>query len=197
MNFLAHLHLSGHDTEVIIGNFIGDFVKGRNLVEQFGPAIARGVELHREIDLFTDHHPVVAQSKHRLRPKYRHFSPVIIDVFYDHFLARDWSQYHPDPLPVYANRVYDLLTSRKAFLPEKVNWMVPYMIRDNWLVNYSQTEGIHRALSGMARRTPYDSKMDEAVADLKEYYHEFGSEFSIFFPQLQTFCKEWLERTMP
>src|SRR5436190_842749 len=87
MNFLAHLYLSGDDADVMTGNFIGDFVRGRNLAEQFGEKIARGIELHRAIDAFTDHHSVVKQSKTRLRPKYGHYSGVIVDIFYDHFLA--------------------------------------------------------------------------------------------------------------
>jgi len=194
MNFLAHLQLSGPNADVMIGNFIGDFVKGRNLVEQFGAAMARGVELHREIDFFTDRHPVVAQSKNRLRPKYRHYAAVIVDVFYDHFLARDWSKYHHEALPDFANRVYELMTARQATLPERVNYMMPYMIKGNWLVNYAHMEGIHRALSGMARRTTFNSKMDESVTDLENNYEAFGHEFKTFYPQLQTFCKEWLEK---
>src|SRR5690349_12341831 len=98
MNFLAHIFLSGDDPEIMVGNFIGDFVKGRNLDDRFSSGIVKGIELHRAIDEYTDSHPVVAQSKNRLRPKYRHYAPVIVDVFYDHFLAKNWKNYHPTSL---------------------------------------------------------------------------------------------------
>jgi acyl carrier protein phosphodiesterase len=194
MNFLAHLHLSGDNTSIMLGNFIGDFVKGKNLVEKVGSEIAKGIELHREIDFFTDQHPIVTQSKKRLRPKYRHYSGVIVDVFYDHFLAKNWNDYHPQPLSDYAAYVYEVIQKNAALLPERVNMMMPYMIKGNWLVNYATPEGIHRALSGMARRTPYESKMDESVVDLQENYEKFKAEFTTFFPELKKHCEDWLEK---
>lgn len=192
MNFLAHLYLSGDNTSVMLGNFIGDFVKGKNLIEKVGPEMAKGIELHREIDFFTDQHPIVRESKKRLRPKYRHYSGVIVDVFYDHYLAKNWNDYHHQLLPDYADRVYNLIQKNNALLPERVNMMMPYMIKGNWLVNYATLDGIHRALSGMTRRTPYESKMDESISDLKENYEEFKTEFITFFPELRKHCKDWL-----
>lgn len=192
MNFLAHLHLSGDDTSIMLGNFIGDFVKGKNLAEKVGVEMAKGIELHREIDFFTDQHPIVTQSKKRLRPKYRHYSGVIVDVFYDHFLAKNWNDYHPQPLLDYAAYVYEVIQKNATLLPDRVNMMMPYMIKGNWLVNYATVEGIHRALTGMTRRTPYESKMDESVVDLQENYEDFKSEFEAFFPALEKHCKDWL-----
>jgi acyl carrier protein phosphodiesterase len=192
MNFLAHLYLSGDDPEIMVGNFIGDFVRGRNLHEQFKPKIALGIELHRQIDEFTDRHAVVLESKKRLRAKYRHYAPVIIDVFYDHFLAVHWPSFHAQPLSDFATFAYLQLENHQPMLPARVLQMMPYMIRGNWLVNYAKTEGIHRALTGMSRRTPYDSKMDEAVHDLEKYYTEFENEFTIFFPELRAMCELFL-----
>lgn len=189
MNFLAHLYLSGDNAKLMVGNFIGDFVKGRNALEKFEPEIARGIQLHRAIDEFTDTHPVVAQSKNRLRPRYRHYAGVIVDVFYDHFLASNWNVYHPEPLPGYAARVYRLIQSFEPVLPPDVKYMLPYMIGGNWLVNYAKVEGIHRALSGMAQRTSFNSKMDEAVQDLVKDFADFKKEFDIFFPELSAYCK--------
>lgn len=192
MNFLAHLYLSGDDPEIMVGNFIGDFVRGRNMHEQFQQNIAIGIELHREIDEFTDSHLVVLESKKRLRPKYRHYAPVIVDVFYDHFLAIHWPRWHPQSLPDFATYAYSQLENHEAVLPERVLQMMPYMIRGNWLVNYAKTEGIHRALSGMSRRTPYESKMDEAVHDLEKYFNEFESEFLLFFPELKQMSESFI-----
>ncbi len=191
MNFLAHLYLSGDDHKIMVGNFIGDFVKGRNALKQFEPRIIKGIELHRAIDEFTDSHPIVTVSKNRLRPKYRHYSGVIVDVFYDHFLARNWNTYHVDLLPDFANKAYEIIQSFDPILPIEVKYMMPYMIKGNWLVNYSQTEGIHRALSGMSRRTPYESKMEEATVNLELHYQEFEKEFKSFFPELKLFCEDW------
>lgn len=175
----------------MVGNFIGDFVKGRHLHEQFEPGIVKGIELHRAIDAFTDKHPVVKQSKTRLRATYRHFAPVIVDVFYDHFLAKDWALYHRENLSLFARNAYATLNTFDNILPERVKQMLPYMINGNWLVNYAQVEGIQRALTGMARRSPYDSKMDESVNDLRQHYTEFNTEFGLFFPELVKFCDDF------
>jgi acyl carrier protein phosphodiesterase len=194
MNFLAHLHLSGDNEHLMVGNFIGDFIKGRSALEKFEPNIVKGVELHRAIDAFTDTHAVVSRSKNRLRPKYRHYSGVIVDVFYDHFLAKNWNTYHPDPLSVFAASAYTTIEKFDSILPDEVKRMLPYMISGNWLVNYSKTEGIHRALSGMASRTPYISKMDEAVGDLVNHYQDFKTEFEDFYPELMKYCAGWGDR---
>lgn len=192
MNFLAHLYLSGNDPAVITGNFIGDFVKGKNLDERFGNSIAKGIELHRSIDSFTDTHAVVAQSKKRLWPTYRHYAGVIVDIYYDHFLALNWSDYHSELLPDYADHCYGVLQSQRAMLPEQAQFMLPHMVRGNWLVNYAKLEGIYRALSGMAQRTRFVSKMEEAVADLELHYSAFEQEFQLFFPELKQHAELFL-----
>lgn len=192
MNFLAHLFLSGENVEIKVGNFIGDFVKGRNLDERFGKEITRGISLHREIDWFTDRHPIVKLSKDRLRSKYRHYSGVIVDVFYDHFLAKNFNQYSKIVLPDFADECYGIIQNHDAILPEEVKYMMPYMINGNWLANYAKIEGIHRALSGMSRRTKFESRMDEASQDLKNSYPDFEAEFFSFFPELKQFADEWI-----
>jgi acyl carrier protein phosphodiesterase len=194
MNFLAHISLSGDNPKIMVGNFIGDFVKGRNMLEQFEPEIARGIALHRAIDEFTDNHPIVTISKNRLRPTYRHYSAVIVDMFYDHLLAKNWERYYKEFLPDFAERSYRILEGFHTILPEGVKYMLPYMTKGNWLVNYARLEGIERALSGMARRSKYESKMELAVEDLKKNYDEFTQEFSIFYPELQKFSNDWLEQ---
>lgn len=193
MNFLAHLYLSGNNPKIMIGNFMGDFVKGRAYLNQYDSEIIKGIDLHRSIDEFTDSHAIVTQSKNRLRPKYRHYSGVITDVFYDHFLAANWNQFHPLPLAQFAQQAYQTIQSSDTELPAELNHMMPYMVNGNWLLNYSNLEGIHRALSGMARRTPYESKMEESVTDLREDYDAFKNEFMEFFPLLEAYCKSILE----
>lgn len=195
MNFLAHAHLSGDDKKILVGNFIGDFIKGRQALNQFEKQIIRGVELHRAIDEFTDNHPVVDQSKDRLRAAYRHYAGVIVDVFYDHYLATQWSQYHDQTLETFAANTYSTVESFSPVLPAAFNEMFPYMVSGNWLVSYRDITGVHRALSGMAQRSPYNSKMERASTDLRNHYDDFRLEFQKFFPQLKAFAEEWLRET--
>jgi acyl carrier protein phosphodiesterase len=192
MNFLAHLYLSGNDPLVRLGNFIGDFVKGRDLADRYEPAIVKGIELHRLIDGFTDQHPLVKQSKIRLRPKYRHYAPVIVDMYYDHFLAAGWAAHSVQLLPDFAKECYDMLERNVAVLPAQVKALLPHIVRGNWLVSYGKMEGIHRALSGMARRSRFDSKMDESVIELENSYAEFKAEFEEFFPLLKNYSNDFL-----
>lgn len=193
MNFLAHAYLSGDNPKILTGNFIADFVKGKQALLSFSPEIVKGIELHRMIDEFTDSHIIVLESKKRLRPKYRHYAAVIVDVFYDHFLAKEWATYHDTPLPDFAAYVYKTVNLFHDVIPEDAKNMLPYMVKGNWLVNYAKTEGIDRALSGMASRTPYVSKMDEAVQDLQLHYMLFKKEFEEFFPELEKVCVSWLK----
>lgn len=193
MNFLAHLYLSGDDYEIMVGNFIGDFVKGRNLSDRFDPGIVRGIELHRSIDAFTDTHAIVTESKSKLREKYHHYSAVIVDMYYDHFLARHWHSFHHIPLKDYTVAAYSTILKYDAVLPMQVRHMLDYMSRDNWLLGYAKIEGIHRALSGMARRTSFRSKMEQAVEDLEEHYDVFEKEFLKFFPELKSHAEDFLK----
>lgn len=192
MNFLAHIYLSYGHEKLMVGNFIGDFVKG-NQLNNYEEEIQKGVILHRLIDEFTDSHEIVHQSKNRLRKKYRHYSGVIVDVYYDHFLAKDWQKYHPLPLERYSLNFYNRINKYKDRMPERAQFMLPYMIKDNWLLNYAKIDGIRRALSGMSRRTKFDSKMDESVADLSDSYDEFQTEFSLFFTDLSSFSRHWID----
>jgi len=184
MNFLAHIYLSGDDRELKIGNFIADFVKGKAF-EDFSPAIQEGIKLHRSIDEYTDKHPVVSLSKQRLWSKYRHFSGVIVDIYYDHFLAKNWDKFSDISLEAYVDDFYAMISTNKSSLPDQVNHMMPYMIEKNWLLNYANLEGIENVMHGMSRRTSHNSKMEESVEELKAHYGEFEKEFFEFFPELE------------
>lgn len=192
MNFLAHVYLSYNKEKLILGNFMGDFVKGNNFIN-YEKSIQDGILLHRAIDNYTDHHPVVLQSKDKLRDKYRHYSGVIIDIFYDHFLAADWTLYHDTPLAEFAQTVYYILDKHQEILPPKALHMLPYMIEGNWLLNYASKKGIYSALYGMSRRTKFPSKMDESIDELEIYYDDFKEEFRLFFPDIQDFASQWLK----
>ena len=189
MNFLAHIHLSFGDDEITIGNFIADSIRG-NKFDHLPQRIQQGILLHRHIDTYTDSHLIPKKSSKRLHKNYSHYSRVIVDIFYDHFLAKNWKRYSDVPLTIFVDQFYDLLEDNYAILPVGVKRMMPYMIADNWIYNYSKMEGIGRVLNGMNRRTQNKSKMNFAILDLEEHYDAFESEFTSFFEELLTFSKQ-------
>ncbi len=190
MNFLAHGFLSGASDPVMVGNFIGDFVKGRQ-IENFEPEIARGIQLHRKIDEYTDLHPVVIRSKNRIRDKYRHYTGVIVDIYYDHMLATTWNTYSKEPLNSFCSHMYDVIYKYFDVLPSDARQMLPWMIKYNWLLNYATLEGIDRSLKGLSRRTSFESGMENAIGDLKGNYEGFLLDFKEFFPQLISYAESF------
>ncbi|MBT8257067.1 MAG: acyl carrier protein phosphodiesterase [Bacteroidia bacterium] len=192
MNFLAHIYLSGRNEEVIIGNFIADNVKGRSYLS-FSRDIQTGILLHRAIDSFTDSHAIFKKSKKRLFQRYGHYSGVIVDILYDHFLAKNWSDYCDVDLETYVGDFYDILERHFDILPEAVQHLTPFMIADNWLVSYSTTDGIKKVLEGMNRRTKNRSKMNNAIDELAQFYREFNREFKEFFDELKSYSEEQLK----
>lgn len=184
MNFLAHLYLSGNNDSLKIGNFIGDFVKG-NQISSHPKDIQKGIILHRKIDEYTDTHPIVLESKKRLRPKYRHYSPVIVDMFYDHFLAKNWTRYSDQHLKDFTGGFYRMAQKKSQLLPDKAVFVLHHMSKTDWLYNYQFIEGIDRALSGMVKRTKFESGMEHASNDLRNNYSAFEEEFEKFFQNIR------------
>lgn len=191
MNFLAHIYLSDENEHIKIGNFIADSIKGNNY-SHLPYQIQKGILLHREIDSFTDAHKIVKVSKRRLHERYRHYDGVIIDILYDHFLAKNWVNYSNIPLKEYTENFYEILRNNYEFLPDKIKNLMPYMIEDNWLLNYGNFQGIESVLHGMNRRTKNKSQMHLAIEDLKLYYVELGNDFQLFFKELIEFTKQKL-----
>lgn len=189
MNFLAHIYLSFGDEEITIGNFIADSIRGNNF-KHLPEGIQKGIVLHRAIDSFTDEHPTVRLSTKRLHENYSHYSRVIVDIFYDHFLAKNWERYSETPLDTFVDDFYSLLEAYYELLPEGTKRLMPYMIADNWIVNYAKMEGISRVLNGMNRRTQNRSRMNFAILDLEEHYDKFQTEFFSFFDELTLFSKD-------
>src|SRR5690606_8733016 len=168
--------------------FIADSIRG-NRYKHLPPRVQSGILLHRAIDTFTDAHPTVRKSTKRLHKNYGHYSGVIVDIFYDHFLAKNWEQYSEVPLDRYVEQFYDLLEDNYDILPEGVKRMMPYMIADNWIFHYSKMEGISRVLNGINRRTKNKSKMNFAILDLEEHYGKFETEFLVFFEELIVYSR--------
>lgn len=192
MNFLAHIFLSGDNELVTIGNFIADGIKG-NDYKKFPAEIQTGILLHRNIDTFTDAHKTVRLSTKRLHNKYGHYSGVIVDILYDHFLAKNWERYCDVPLGIYADNFYASLEKHYEILPQRIRKMMPHMLADNWLLSYASIEGITKVLEGMNRRTKNRSGMNMAVNELELFYNDFEAEFTQFFHELSLFAKKRLE----
>jgi acyl carrier protein phosphodiesterase len=188
VNYLAHLYLAGENPDLIIGNFIADHIKG-NGIEKYNDSIRAGIRMHRAIDEFTDNHPVVRQSIERLRPSYRKYSGVIVDMYYDHFLASTWKQWSAVSLANFTASRYDILFHHFNILPARAQRILPHMARHNWLMAYGEFEGLQRALTGMSNRTPFISRMEHAVHDLQNSYEYYHSEFQEYFPELCNFVK--------
>ena len=193
MNFLAHLYLSRNNTNIMIGNFIADHIQG-NKYEGFSAEIQQGIFLHREIDTFTDAHEVVRKSKRRLHERYRHYDGVIIDIFYDYFLAKNWASYSEIPLELFTKSVYNLLDEIKLDLPIKSQQFINYMIEYNILFNYKYKDGIEKVLNGMNKRTKGKSQMNLAIEDLHSLEAEFEADFTVFFKELIAHTNQKLKK---
>ena len=188
MNFLAHIYLSGENDHIKIGNFIADGIHGKNF-DAFPIDLQKGIRLHREIDSFTDFHPIFRQSKHRLHERYGHYSGVIMDIFYDHFLAKNFSNYSKVPLKDFSENFYKVLDVNLSILTPRFQKILPILKEENWLLMYATIEGISHILYNMDRRTRLRSKMQFSVEELKSFYSEFETEFTLFFAEMENFVK--------
>ncbi|WP_296635620.1 acyl carrier protein phosphodiesterase [Polaribacter sp.] len=172
----------------MIGNFIADHVRGNNF-RHFNTEIQQGLFLHREIDTFTDAHPIVRKSKRRLHKRYRHYDGVIIDIFYDYFLAKNWNSYSEIPLELYTQSIYQLFKEKSLELPIKSQNFIKYMIEYDILYHYQFKEGIAKVLNGMNQRTKGKSQMNLAIEDLEILQEELEEDFTLFFKDLRAFTK--------
>ena len=192
MNFLAHIYLSGENDFVKIGNFMADSIRGSQYLD-YPNSLQKGILLHRHIDSFTDSHPIYRKSKHRLHEKYGHYSGVIMDIAYDHFLAKNWSKYSKENLEDYAADFYQLMQDNYEILTERTKGMLPYMIGRNWLVSYATIAGLEMILFQMDYKTKHRAHMQEAIVEIQDFYTEFESEFFQFFEELVLSCQQKLK----
>lgn len=192
MNFLAHTYLSDNNTKIAIGNLIGDMVKG-DAWRNYEREISIGLQLHRSIDEFTDNHHVFMRTRDLIKPYFNRYAGIVVDIYYDHFLANDWNEYHPQDLQKFVNHLYRSLIRYYPSLPARGQRVIPFMILRNWLGTYGHFEPLHQIFLGMHRRTQEKGNMHQAVEILKKYYGEIEDDFKEFFPGLVNFSKERLE----
>ena len=193
MNYLAHIYLSGNNDFLKIGNFIADEIKGKSY-KTYPEPIKIGILLHRQIDNFTDHHHIVSKSASRFFADFGHYNTVIIDVIYDHILAKNWTDYSEIPLDKFVSDFYNLVSFHKEILPPKVTKMLPFMIEQNWLLNYASTEGITRILKQMNKRTIHETRLHESMQIYFDHQNEFDAEFKTFFEDIRSFCETEIKK---
>lgn len=189
MNYLAHLVLSDQTPLGLVGNLAGDFLRGVD-VSTLHPEVRRGVALHRAVDAFTDSHPLPRQSRDRLDPAWRHWRRVLVDVFYDHVLARDFERHASQPLPEFAARVYTALEAHAALLPPTLQRAAPVMIDHDWLSAYAHADGVEEILWRMSRRSRHAPALDRAAGELRANADAFAADFAAFFPRLRAHVAE-------
>jgi acyl carrier protein phosphodiesterase len=183
MNYLAHLFLADNTPESLVGAMLGDFVKGA-AKNHYSPVIQRNIELHRRIDSFTDAHPIVRASKRVFAPERRRFAGVLLDIFFDHYLAKHWEQFSHISLDVFTTNVYAALHAHHELLPEKLQRMLPFMQTEDWLGSYARIEWIELTLQRMARRLRRGEMLANGGEELRRNYERFEADFLMFFPEL-------------
>lgn len=184
MNFLGHLLVSGNAPLTIVGNFMADAVKGRDL-SGWSAGLQTGIRMHRRIDSYTDNHPLTLLGRERLRAHCGKYAGVALDLFYDHAIASRWAEVSAEPLPAFAQRMYSLLQEHAPLMPERTRYMLPYMVENDWLTSYAGIAGIRRALKGLSARVPAGEALLSAEVVLEEHHAAFEEECMLFLPQLQ------------
>jgi acyl carrier protein phosphodiesterase len=187
MNYLAHLHLGGQRPGQLLGSLYGDFVKGR-LLGQFDPEIEAAIQLHRRIDVFTDRHPLVDISLSRFSITRRRYAGIVLDVFFDHCLARDWTLYADQPLEQFTSDVYRVLSTEPQ-LPERLAMIAPHMVAHDWLGSYREFAVLEQVLRGISRRLSRPEELAGAMQELRLLYEPLSADFRLFYPQLQDFAQ--------
>jgi acyl carrier protein phosphodiesterase len=183
MNLLAHAFLSFQDTDILAGNMISDYVKGKKQFD-LPESIQKGIQLHRVIDQFTDQHPVIKELSNIFKPTYRLYSGAIIDVVLDHFLANDTTHFKEGQLHTFTQATYEQLDVNKGLFPDRFAKMFPFMHAQNWLFHYHTTEGIQRSLNGLKRRATYIQETDTAFQLFLDHYALLQTGYDAFFPDI-------------
>jgi len=195
MNYLAHLYLSGNNEKIIVGNFIGDYVKG-NKYQQFPIEIQKGIIMHRQIDTFTDTHPKFREAKQLLLPHFRLYSGIVVDLFYDYFLASQWNKFSTVTLRQFSKNIHAVLLSHFFYLPLRVQGFLPSLIQSKRLESYARKSGIGKSLEIMSRYTSLPANSKEAIAVLKSNHTFFENNFTVFMNDMIEFVEAEFHTTL-
>jgi acyl carrier protein phosphodiesterase len=201
VNLLAHALLAGDDRENLVGNLIADFLRPADL-EQLTPGVRQGVLQHRHIDGFTDRHPVVQRSIGRIGKRWGWFSGILIDVYYDHILARCWDQFHVLQLRAFVDRVHGIVTDTAEMIPDPAREVIRGFLLADRLMSYATADGIADSLARLsdriAKRMPQRAvRLEEALPDLLRVHELLAEDFAVFFPHMKRFADTWRTNVKP
>jgi acyl carrier protein phosphodiesterase len=191
MNFLAHLYLSGSNEEIRLGNFIGDYVKGSDY-RKYPLGVRKGILLHRQIDNFTDNHPVVRQHKALFYQKYHKYSGVVTDILYDHFLSTQWNHFSDESLNDFIDEMYRWIEKSVELIPADMQKVIPSLLKNQWLRSYLTLEGIESVLIGMSKGTSLPAEHEFALFIIRKHYEELRHAFLPYFEELILFTHKTL-----
>jgi acyl carrier protein phosphodiesterase len=195
MNYLAHAYLSFRRPDILTGNLISDFVKGKKMFD-YPEGIQQGIRLHRAIDAFTDTHAATAEAKEIFRPHYRLYSGAFVDVMYDHFLANDSKEFSEEGgLMAFSREVYASLDGYVPLFPPGFATVFPYMKQYNWLYGYREREGIMHSFQGLVRRSAYLTESSTAFSLFEEHYTVLQQCYDNFFPSVKAFVLDTLAKS--
>ncbi|OIR08346.1 acyl carrier protein phosphodiesterase [mine drainage metagenome] len=196
MNYLAHAYLSFDQEEILVGNMISDFVKGKKKFN-YSAGIQKGIALHRAIDVFTDTHKITHEAKQYLKPAVGLYAGAFMDILYDHFLANDKNEFPDDAsLFSFTKNTYSLLEKNAAAFPERFQMMFPHMKQHDWLYNYQFNFGMEKSFGGLVRRAKYLSDSSNAFQIFEKEYDHFKNFYEIFFPELKNFARQQLQQML-
>lgn len=196
MNFLAHLYLGPPEPQALLGSLLGDFVKGRIRDLELPESVRQGIWVHRQVDVFTDAHPLFRQSRARIDPQRRRFAGIMVDMFYDHLLARYWRDFSDEPLDTFTARTYALLLEQRDLIPPAAWPIISRMAEHDWLGSYADLASLHLALDNMGRRLKRQNALAGGVAELEADYAGFEADFREFLPQARHFALAQAARAM-
>ena len=189
MNYLAHIRLAGDDPEYLIGNFLGDFVKGRLPEDCYTPGIRRGIMMHRRIDAWTDSHEITRECARLISPERRRWSRVILDIFYDHLLAVNWERYSDESLRDFLDRAYGIILGAADIFPEPGAARINTIIKDGWIEKYRSISGLSVVFQGMSIRVRRKNPLSGSEQELVAHYDEMNEHFNRFFPEILEYAK--------
>ncbi len=189
MNYLAHIRLAGDDPECLIGNFLGDFVKGRLSEDCYTPGIRRGIMMHRRIDAWTDSHEITRECVRLISPERRRWGRVILDIFYDHLLAVNWESYSNESLRDFLDRAYGIILGAADIFPERAAARIITIIEDGWIEKYRSVSGLSIVFEGMSRRVRRKNPLSGSERELVAHYDEMNGHFNRFFPEILEYAK--------
>jgi acyl carrier protein phosphodiesterase len=188
VNYLAHLFVAGDNPADLVGHMLADFLTLREIAA-YPPEIRAGIAMHQRVDAFSDDHPVFAASRRRFQPPYRRYGGVLVDLVYDHFLAKHWDEYSPKlGLPEFTQRAYAILQQHHGILPHRLQKLLPHMIGDDWLCSYRELESVGWALRGISHRLRRENPLATALGVLEANYSGLEGDFRVFFPELTAFA---------